>query len=189
MARLYVLQTGQTTWEAEERIESAAGAPLTDRGVQTAADAAMELGKYGITALYACAGEAERQTAELIARKIGVKVRIAKDLRELDYGLWQGLTAEEIRRRHPKLYRQWTEAPASARPPGGETLAEAQERLRSAVRGIVKRHKNGAALVVLRPVMFALFRCLGEGRGLESLWAPSEQKSVWCSYELDGRSL
>lgn len=189
MARLYVLQTGQTTWEAEQRLDSAAGAPLTDRGEQAMADVAQELSHQDVAALYACAGEAEGQTARLIAAQTGAKVRLEDRLREFDYGLWQGLTMEEVRRRHPKLCRQWEEAPASVRPPGGETLAEAQERLRSAVREIVKRHKNGAAVLVLRPVIFRLFRCLAEHQGLDSLWQGPETKSPWCLYEMDGRSL
>ena len=188
MSKLYVLQTGQTTWEAQERIESAGGAPLTDQGLEEVAASAQSLREAGIGVLYA-AGEAERETAECVAREVGVKVRFEDDLRELDYGLWQGLTFEEVRRRHPKLYRQWAEAPASVRPPGGETLAEARERLRSVLREIVKRHKGGAALVVLRPVMRALVACLAQGTDLEDLWHRVERKSPWDLYEMDGVSL
>ena len=188
MPTLYVLQTGQTTWEADSRIEPVEGAPLSERGLQAAADVAQELSKHDIVALYACGGQAETQTAQLLAEQAGVKVRLAGGLRELDYGLWQGLTIEEIRRRHPKLYRQWVESPATVRPPGGETLSEARDRLRSVLRRIIHRHKRGSALLVLRPVMFALFRCLAEGRELEDLWGGVDTKCSWCQYEMDGQS-
>jgi len=170
MPKMYVIQTGRTTWDDQTRVDSAPGAPLTESGQQDVQDVAKELASRAISIVYASAGQAEQETAQLVARALGAKVRVNKDLRELDYGLWQGLTREEIKRRQPSLYRQWTEAPASVRPPGGETLQEALERLGEAMRNILKRHRNGGALVVLRPVALGLVKCLLRRDGVESLW-------------------
>ena len=185
MASVYVIQTGRTTWDEQTRIESAPGAPLTATGRQDVADAARELAALSISAIYACGGEAEQQTAELVAEAADAKVRTSEELRELDYGLWQGLTREEIKRRQPKLYRQWTDSPASVRPPGGETLEEARRRLCKAVRDIVKRHKNGRALLVLRPVAFALLRCMARHEGIGRLWQNSGEGCCWQVLEAD----
>lgn len=170
MPKMYVIQTGRTTWDDQTRVDSAPGAPLTESGQQDVQDVAKELASRAISIVYASPGQAEQETAQLVARALGAKVRVNKDLRELDYGLWQGLTREEIKRRQPSLYRQWTEAPASVRPPGGETLQEALERLGEAMRNILKRHRNGGALVVLRPVALGLVKCLLRRDGVESLW-------------------
>jgi len=170
MARVYVIQTGRTVWDEQARIESTPGAPLAESGQKDVQDASRELAGLAITTIYASGGQAEQETAALLAGALGVKVRTRKDLRELDYGLWQGLTHEEIRRRQPKLFRQWTEAPGSLRPPGGETLQEAAKRLKAAVKDIRKRHRNGDALIVLRPVARGLVQCLRNGGAVESIW-------------------
>ena len=189
MGKMFVIQTGRTTWDDQTRVESAPGAPLTESGQRDVCDAAKELTAQAISIVYACQGQAEQQTARLIAEALGAKVRIDNDLRELDYGLWQGLTREEIKHRQPKLYRQWTEAPASIRPPGGETLLEAQQRLRKVMKGIIKRHRTGGALIVLRPVARALTKCLVGHDSVESLWQNMHEACTWDVFEADAKDL
>jgi len=189
MPRMYVIQTGRTTWDDQTRVEPAPGAPLTASGQRDVQDAAKELASQAISIIYASRGQAEQQTARLIADALGAKMRTNKDLRELDYGLWQGLTAEEIKRRQPKLFRQWSEDPGSVRPPGGETLQEAQQRLGRAMRQILKRHRNGGALVVLRPVALGLIKCLLRRDGIESLWRNVHEACCWDVLEADMKDL
>ena len=191
MSKVFVVQTGQTIWEAQDRIESVPGAPLTETGASDVERTAAELAACGadIRAVYACDGESERETAELVARTLGMKVRTEGELRELDYGLWQGLTWDELKRRQPKMFRQWSEAPASLRPPGGEMLAEAQTRLRAAIKGILKRHKDGAVLFVLRPVAVGLLRCFVTNDPVDQIWKHVDNEFTWGSYETDSLSL
>ena len=190
MTTVYVVQTGQTTLEEDQRLESAAGGPLTDQGQAEVLDAARALEGYEIKTVYACTvGEGERQTAELMAAQLKAKVRDHCELHEIDYGLWQGLTTDEIKRRQPRVYRQWTKAPASVRPPEGETLAEAQHRLKGALKEIVRRHKNGTALLVLRPVLMGLLKCLAENGELDDLWAHVDLSFRWGCYDVDDQSL
>jgi broad specificity phosphatase PhoE len=183
---MYLIQTGQTVWDEQTRVESAPGAPLTESACQNVQDAARELAaNAAITIVYASDGQAEQETAELIARALGAKVRIVKGLHEIDYGLWQGLTEKEVRRRHPKRFRQWMDSPVTVRPPGGESIEELRERLCQAVRGILKRHKNGGALVVLRPVALALLKCLLRRDDLELLWRNVSGACKWDVLEAD----
>ena len=189
MTRLCVIKAGQTTFEAESRVESAAGSPLTGQGLQEIRQAARQLASQNVGAVYASAADGEAQTAELLAGALKVKVRTEADLREIDFGLWQGLTIEEIKRRQPKMFRLWHEAPTTVRPPGGESLAEAQQRLRHAVQAIVKRHKTRSPLVVLRPVALGLLRCLLEDNPPELIWQQVDPAFVWSSYEMDPKAI
>ena len=191
ISTLFVVQTGQTIWEVQDRIESVPGAPLTEVGASSVERAADELAACGspICAVYACDGESERQTAALVAEALGMKIRTDPELREVDYGLWQGLTREELKRRQPKMYRQWAEAPSSVRPPGGEMLQEAQERLKAAIKSILKRHKEDAPVLVLRPVAVGLLRCLVTNDPVEQIWNHVDNEFTWGSYETDSLSL
>jgi broad specificity phosphatase PhoE len=184
VAKIYIMQTGKTTWEDESRVVSAAGSPLSEQGSRTVQAAAMQLPVKEIAAVYAGRGEAEYQTAMLVAKKLKLRVRTHKDLHELDYGLWQGLTFREIKRRQPRVYKQWTERPGSIRPPGGETLEEARQRLRKAVRDIVKRQKGSPVLLVLSPVATGLVRCMLQGEVIGSFWRHVDRGFEWCSYEI-----
>ncbi len=189
MTTVYVIQSGRTVWEEQSRFESATGSPLTEEGSAAVKSIADELAKQKINVIYTSKGESERQTADLVAEVLGVKIRTKDDLREIDYGMWQGLTVKEIKRRHPKVYRQWTESPVSVRPPGGESLDEVQKRLRELMREIVKRHKSGSLLVVLRPVALGLLRCVLDGTPVSGVWSQVTPGFTWDSYEMDAREI
>jgi len=189
MTRLYLIKTGQTTFEQQSRVELAGGAPLTSQGIEDVETTLNELVRKDIAGVYSSAGEAERQTARIAGKTLGVKVRIVANLREIDYGLWQGLTVEEIRRRQPKAYRQWSQAPTTIRPPGGESLFEAQQRIHAALKSIVKRHKTESMLLVLRPIALTLLCCILEKKSPETLWGQSDDLKGWRHYEIDEESL
>jgi probable phosphoglycerate mutase len=184
VARLYLMRTGRTACEAQERFEPAVGAPLTAEGADYVVARADEL-PAKVAAVYGGNGQAERQTAELVARKLGVKARTDPDLHELDYGLWQGLTYAEIRRRQPRAYRQWREEPSLARPPGGETLAEAQARVGAALREIARRHPGGSAVLVLGPVALALAKRALGGGAAKRFWDQVASSEPVGRYEVD----
>jgi len=188
MPKVFIVRTGQTTLEAQDRIGPTGGAPLTEIGRRTVESVAAELVSQEIQAIYAGDGESEHQTAAAMSKALGLKVRTSPDLRELDYGLWQGLTRAELKRRQPRMYRQWAGRPDSVCPPGGETLDRAQQRLKEALKNILKRAKGRNTLLVLRPVATGLLRCLLTGQGVGSLWRYVDAEFTWESYEMDATS-
>ncbi len=190
MFKVYLVQAGQTTWEAQSRLASSAGSPLSDQGSECVANAAEELARSnGVGVIYSADSEGERQTAGILSEALEVKIRNCDELCEIHYGLWQGLTTDEIKRRQPKVFRQWRDDPTSIRPPEGETLEQAQARLIKAIRRILKKHKNGSALFILSPIATALIRCRCESVPLESLWNYVSPDCAWFSYELGAESL
>ena len=189
MGKVYVIQTGQTALEAQSRIDAVAGSPLTDGGIQAVRHCAAQLRELGVSDVIAGSGEAERHSAKLAAKELGAKVRTEQGLRELDFGLWQGLTVEEIRKRQPKLYRDWLESPTSVRPPGGETLEEARGRLRAALKQILKRYRNSVPLLVLPPVMRGLMECVARDLQTDAIWQNVETEFAWADYEINGNGL
>ena len=183
---ILLVQTGQTTWEADQRIESPTGAPLTEAGLQTANLAACELSAEDIQAVYAGDAEAEEQTARLIVGQVKVKLHLRAELRDIDFGLWQGLTREELRHRHPKLYKQWIDSPASVCPPGGETVSDAAQRLGEVLQAIAKKHRAAPVVIVARPMIIALLRCLLTGQSLDELSANVDPAFTWQHFEVAG---
>ncbi len=79
-----------------------------------------------------------RETADLLAPNRDVK--IAPQLRELDFGAWEGLTARTCQRRDPERFDRWMRDPRHTRPPEGETLTRLWTRVRAFVASLVKRY-------------------------------------------------
>jgi len=185
MSRLYLIPTGPTLWQCQDRLEAATGSPLADQAMAVLESICGPLVGERIDAVYSGDMSGEVQAAGLVARVLEVRRKVNPDLREVDYGLWQGLTRSEIRHRQPKHYRDWMDDPARGCPPAGETFDEASERLWSAVESIVKRHKHGAAVLVLRPVMLALLRCRLDRIDLTELWTLADRADGVSVYNLN----
>jgi broad specificity phosphatase PhoE len=72
-----------------------------------------------------------RQTIAAVARSVGVpeeRVELDAGLLEIDYGAWDGLTADECRDRDPELRRRWEADPYETRCPDGESGRDVEAR-------------------------------------------------------------
>jgi alpha-ribazole phosphatase len=72
-----------------------------------------------------------RQTLEALLPGIGAagsSIEVASELREIDYGGWEGLTADECRRQDPELRAAWEADPHATACPGGESGADVAAR-------------------------------------------------------------
>ena len=91
-------------------------------------------------------------------------------MHNLDQGLWQGMLVDDVKTKHPKVSRQWQEQPEKVCPPGGEMIAEAQERVRAVLARLLKKHKNGViGLVVPEPLASVVCHVLRRD-ALGDLW-------------------
>ncbi len=184
MTTIYLTRTGQTAWDAQDRIDSAAGSPLSRQGQEYITGLADDLAEEKIVAVYASTGEAELQAGRQLAGQLDAKLRKRESLREMDYGLLQGLTREEFRKRHTKLCKLWDQAPEGFRAPNGETLEEVRLRIEAALREIVKKHKTESVALVLRPVALAVAQCILQDEPLDQIQAYLGQAAfTWTSFE------
>ncbi len=185
MRLMYIVRTGETAWDREDRTDSLVGVPLTDEGGEAIQRISLELAPHKPTVVFASGGEAERQTAKILGTQLGLKVKTNNELCEFDFGLWQGLTTEEIKHRQRKLYKQWAEKPSGIRPPNGEILAEAQKRISTAICEILKKNKKNTPIIVLKPVVLAVLRCWLNDIPLDEVWNSTPRSFTWESYEID----
>ncbi|MBV6303492.1 histidine phosphatase family protein [Candidimonas humi] len=90
-----------------------------------------------------------RQTAEPLARLLKLEPRPLQGLQDLDYGQWQGLTHEEVKKRWPDLYAGWRGSPQLIRLPGGESLQDLVARTADGLRDVLQRHPGAADVALL----------------------------------------
>ncbi len=186
MTRVVLIRPGSTDYDEQNRIQGTLDVPLNARGLDEAARAAEELRAAGVVALYCCAGESCWESARTIAKTLGLRPRKLDKLHNLNHGLWQGLQAEEVRRKHPRVYRQWCETPTTVCPPSGETIADAHERVRQVFGPVVKRNRGKTiGLVVPRP-LDDVVRCFLLQGDLARVWEHPESNGRWESIELPG---
>jgi probable phosphoglycerate mutase len=156
--RAVLIEAGPTPWDVEGRVVGNSSLPLTAE----AADAVRHLldGVSGpIDSVYhAAANEACKQVAALITKKFGTRAKDIRDLDEVRLGLWQGLLPADIRARFPTVYPQWEAQPLIVTPPDGEPLEAAIQRIHASLNRILRRGKDQAIILALRPMAFQIVR-------------------------------
>ncbi len=106
MTTIILARHGETEWNAEEIFRGRIDVELNETGIREAELLAKYLSDMTITAVYSSPLKRALQTAEMIARHHDVKVEVAPQLIDLDYGEWQGLSHETVRDRYGQLYHE-----------------------------------------------------------------------------------
>jgi broad specificity phosphatase PhoE len=157
LALIYMVRHGQTVWNVDKRFRGTIDVPLNERGRTDAHRVAEHLAAVGLAAVYTSPLSRAREVADAIAGAAGLPGTSDLDgLLNLDYGDWHGLTKDECATRDPDAWRRYRECPEQARCPGGEALANAAERVTSALIDLSQRHAGGVVAAVSHGVMVRL---------------------------------
>lgn len=143
-----LLRHGQTALSTERRFAGLSDIELTETGVRQAKLAGERLAaRGGVDVIVASPLRRTRQTAEEVAAATSARVEYDDDLRETDFGDWEGLTFTEAQRRWPAEVAAWLADPAAA-PPGGESFAAVAIRVQAARERLMAAHARETVLVV-----------------------------------------
>ncbi|WP_337173863.1 histidine phosphatase family protein [Paludisphaera sp.] len=156
-SQVLLIRPGTTLYDEQNRVQGVLDIPLSDQGevdVDLLAGRLVARERQSpLSALYCGPGESVVRTAEVVGKALGLRPKRIDEFRNLDQGLWQGLQVEEIRRRNARLFRQWIDDPRTIRPPQGETIEEAMDRIRAAFRPLIRRHHGEAfGLIAGEPI-------------------------------------
>ena len=159
MAPFYFLRHGEATWNAEGRLCGSTDIPLSDVGRQQARALGGRLQSLTVEALYSSPLSRALETARIVGEAIGREPVVDVRLAELDYGVWEGSTFDEVKRIYPEVYQAWDTDPADVAPPAGETGVHLVERVRPFLAEVAERHPLGNVVVVCHKTVCRLIAC------------------------------
>jgi broad specificity phosphatase PhoE len=174
---LIVIRSGSTDYEMQGRIRGAVDIPLCRTGVAEAGHAADLLAARPPRVLYTGGSACAIETGRIIATSLSLKPRTVRGLHNLGQGLWEGMLVDEIRRRQPRLYRQWQDNPWAVAPPEGELLEDACERVEAVLERLLRREEGRIALVVPEP-LDSIVRWIVAGESMGDLWAREPDRAA-----------
>jgi broad specificity phosphatase PhoE len=122
--------------------------PLNERGRAQARRTAELLAHESFAAVYSSDLVRAVETAQIIAAPHKLDVIAVPELREARYGLWEGLTRQEVLERFPEEYQMRRTNPENFRPSGGESRRELYERASKIFSELVTRHPKQQILLV-----------------------------------------
>ena len=133
MTTLLLVRHGETDWNAVGRLQGQTDRPLNDYGRRQAQQLAAGLADEALEAIYSSDLARARATAEIVGERLGLPVALDADLREKDWGTWEGLTAAD---------RDRVEFV-------GESTQAHQERILRALRRVAERHPGDGRILVV----------------------------------------
>jgi broad specificity phosphatase PhoE len=152
MTEIILARHGETKWNVEEVFRGRIDVGLNENGVKQAELLAEYLGGLKIYGVYSSPLKRALKTAEVIARYHKLKVEIAPGLIDFDFGKWQGLHLQEVKRKYKELYARWQERPDLVQMADGETLSEVRKRALAVVDEVVAKYRGRVVLVSHRVV-------------------------------------
>jgi probable phosphoglycerate mutase len=157
-----LLRHGDTRLSPEHRLSGQRDVPLSAVGARQAKAAAGKLAADAeIDAVVTSPLQRAAATAAIAGTELGLTPVTDDDLRETDFGDWEGYTLAEVQQRWPSAVSAWQHDPEQA-PPGGESFADTAQRVRQACDRLVCEHRGQTVLVVthITPIKIMLCRAL-----------------------------
>jgi len=178
MTYLWLVRHGQTDWNVQGRWQGQTpdAPPLNAAGLAQAQTLAEQLAdqaaRDGIAfaALYSSDLLRARQTAEIIARRLGLPVQLDARLREVHLGVWEGMLGDEVALRYVAELDERRRDPVHSRPPQGESVYEVAARVGQAFDAIARAHPDQHVIVISHGLALAAGLCLAESRPLAEVF-------------------
>src|SRR5450631_2617001 len=149
VVELLLIRHGETSWNADARIQGHTDIDLSARGLHQAQVLARFLGGTQVHAVYSSDLARASGTAQPLALALGMALRTDLRLRERAFGLFEGCTYEEAEARWPNEYAIWRRRePGYAVPGGGESYLQARARVLQLLAQIVVEHAGQTVAVV-----------------------------------------
>ena len=150
MSLITLIRHGETTWNADRRVQGQLEAPLSELGQKQAAALAARLKDEKYDALYSSdlsrAYDTAAQIASASVANAGMRIKIDGRLRERHYGVFQGLTWVDIKAKFPDDYARYRSLFPGVTIPGGESMQAFSDRVLDALEEIASG--CGHALIV-----------------------------------------
>lgn len=159
LTTIILVRHGRTILTESHRLSGRGGEDpqLSEAGIQDAQAVAQELSKVSHLGPYAKVLEPTvvvsspiartRETAAIIATKLGIPVEINNDVAEISFGDWDGHTNQEVAANWPDHFEQWR-GDVKISPPGGESLEDFDVRVQNGLADILKKYEGQTVIVV-----------------------------------------
>jgi alpha-ribazole phosphatase len=169
---LILVRHGESNFNYEGRWQGQSqDALLSALGWQQADCAADALVSSEAVALFSSDLTRAMQTAVAISWKTGLPIYPEARLREIDAGLWTNRLSDEVLLEDPDRVRAWNEAPATLqRIPGGEGLADAQQRILSFIAERIPAYDGQSVIIAIHGAILQTLMAAADELPLERLW-------------------
>ena len=148
MTEIIIIRHGETEWNKTGRFQGHSDVPLSAEGRTQAETLGKNLIVDHVDAIYASDLTRAMETAAPLAARFGLPVISDPQLRELNFGAWEGRNFNDVNAENPNAMKNFYTDPEQADIPESEPFPEFPRRVAGRVREIVA-HERGKRVVIV----------------------------------------
>lgn len=148
LLRLILIRHGEPEQEAKGRCYGSLDVGLSEAGRAQIRSNLASVQNFRAQALYASPLKRAIESARILAASLQIQPTVARDLREIDFGRFEGLTYKEVEKLYPEDYKTWMERPTEIKFPQGESFAEVKARVLRFKKSLLQIHPGQTVVVV-----------------------------------------
>lgn len=167
---IYIARHGETKWNIEGRMQGFKNSDLTQRGINDARSLGESLKDIDFDCIYSSPLGRALDTAKYIRQDDNIKIILDDSLKELNLGLWEGMTHEEIKEKYPLQYNNFREHPESFESQGGESFLELIKRVEDGLNNIIKDENHENILIVTHTCVIKAISIIVKGNDVKDFW-------------------
>ncbi len=145
--QLILIRHGQSKGNSTNTVQGHLDEGLSELGKEQAKQISEHFKVRDLNAIYSSDLGRAVQTAEPLAKKLELDIKTDKDLREADFGIWEGLTYDEVKEKFPQEYSDWHKN-YYIRPSWFESFDLHFKRVRRAIEKILKAHSLNDSVAI-----------------------------------------
>ena len=168
--RVVLIRHGHTDWNEEGVFRGRIDIGLNKKGRRQADIIGRRLRNVHLDAVYSSPLSRAVETAQRIASHHGMEVQLCEELVDIDFGRWQGMKLEDVRKQYTDVYRLWETAPHRVRIPEAETFDDVRIRLLTGLNEILRLHADGTVALVSHGLTNKVLICAVLGLGNSHFW-------------------
>ena len=164
MTKFILVRHGQSKANEGGYLVGNMEAPLSSLGEKQAkAVSEYILKTYTVDVVYSSPLSRACDTVKGVADALDLPIITENELREFNFGKWEGLTLEEIKNNFDNGYGKWAKDPGTVVPPDGESMAELQTRVVNKLKEIGKKEDGKTVLIGSHSSVIRAFQCYIQG--------------------------
>jgi len=145
---IILIRHGETEWNSQKRMQGHSNSDLSSVGQAQIQALGQWMKNVPFDLIYSSDSLRAKQTAEAITQFSGHELQFDQRLREKNLGVFEGLTSEEARERHPEVFRLFKTAGSKYVIDEGESTQQLQDRGLEIVNEIRIKHPEERVLLV-----------------------------------------
>jgi len=178
MTTVYLIRHGETEGADSRRYKGHIDVPLSENGIEQIKRVAMYLSQNtelriqnaDLTAVYTSDLSRAIKSAEIIAGPYGLKPVVVEGLKERSFGVWEGMSFDEIKEKWPEAFNAWAANPLKFSPMGGESTIAVRDRVIKAFEEIMRKHNGENIAIVSHGGVIRVLLCEMLGMPLENIF-------------------